>query len=152
MNAKEYLKQAFYLDKRINSKLEQVESLSALATKATTTLSDMPKDPNKGISRLGDTIAKIIDLQEEINKDIDKLVDLKAEIVGIIKRIDNKELQVILEKRYLCFETGEKIAVEMTYDIRHIHRLHNLGLKETSKLLKSCHEMSQNVTKKVWYY
>ena len=142
MNAKEYLKQAFYLDKRINSKLEQVESLNALATKATTTLSDMPKDPNKGTSRLGDTIAKIIDLQEEINKDIDKLVDLKAEIVGIIKRIDNKELQVILEKRYLCFETWEKIAVEMTYDIRHIHRLHNLGLKETSKLLKSCHEMS----------
>lgn len=142
MNAKEYLKQAFYLDKRINSKLEQVESLNALATKATTTLSDMPKEPNKGTSRLGDTIAKIIDLQEEINKDIDKLVDLKAEIVGIIKRIDNKELQVILEKRYLCFETWEKIAVEMTYDIRHIHRLHNLGLKETSKLLKSCHEMS----------
>ena len=142
MNAKEYLKQAFYLDKRINSKLEQVESLNALATKATTTLSDMPKDPNKGTSRLGDTIVKIIDLQEEINKDIDKLVDLKAEIVGIIKRIDNKELQVILEKRYLCFETWEKIAVEMTYDIRHIHRLHNLGLKETSKLLKSCHEMS----------
>ena len=142
MNAKEYLKQAFYLDKRINSKLEQVESLNALATKATTTLSDMPKDPNKGTSRLGDTIAKIIDLQEEINKDIDKLVDLKAEIVGIIKRIDNKELQVILEKRYLCFETWEKIAVEMTYDIRHIYRLHNLGLKETSKLLKACHEMS----------
>ena len=142
MNAKEYLKQAFYLDKRINSKLEQVESLNALATKATTTLSDMPKDPNKGTSRLGDTIAKIIDLQEEINKDIDKLVDLKAEIVGIIKRIDNKELQVILEKRYLCFETWEKIAVEMSYDIRHIHRLHNLGLKETSMLLKACHEMS----------
>lgn len=142
MNAKEYLKQAFYLDKRINSKLEQVESLNALATKATSTLSDMPKDPNRGTSRLGDTIAKIIDLQEEINKDIDKLVDLKAELVGTIKIIDNKELQLILEKRYLCFETWEKIAVEMSYDIRHIHRLHNLGLKETSKLLKSCHEMS----------
>ena len=48
MNAKEYLKQAFYLDKRINSKLEQVESLNALATKATSTLSDMPKSPNRG--------------------------------------------------------------------------------------------------------
>lgn len=142
MNAKEYLKQAFYLDKRINSKLEQVESLNALATKATSTLSDMPKDPNRGTSRLGDTIAKIIDLQEEINKDIDKLVDLKAEMVGTLKKIDNKELQLILEKRYLCFETWEKIAVEMSYDIRHIHRLHNLGLKETSRLLKICHEMS----------
>ena len=142
MNAKEYLKQAFYLDKRINSKLEQVESLNALATKATSTLSDMPKSPNRGSSKLEDTIVKIVDLQEEINRDIDKLVDLKAEMVGTIKQIQNKELQVILEKRYLCYETWEKIAVDMNYDIRHIHRLHNLGLKETSNLIKPCHEMS----------
>ncbi|WP_148465559.1 hypothetical protein [Peptoniphilus harei] len=142
MNAKEYLKQAFYLDKRINSKLEQVESLNALAKKATSTLSDMPKSPNRGSSKLEDTIVKIIDLQEEINRDIDKLVDLKAEMVGTIKQIQNKELQVILEKRYLCYETWEKIAVDMNYDIRHIHRLHNLGLKETSNLIKPCHEMS----------
>ena len=140
--AKEYLKQAFYLDKRINSKLEQVESLNALATKATSTLSDMPKSPNRGSSKLEDTIVKIVDLQEEINRDIDKLVDLKAEMVGTIKQIQNKELQVILEKRYLCYETWEKIAVDMNYDIRHIHRLHNLGLKETSNLIKPCHEMS----------
>ena len=142
MNAKEYLKQAFYLDKRINSKLEQVESLNALATKATSTLSDMPKSPSRGTSKLEDTIVKIVDLQEEINRDIDKLVDLKAEMVGTIKQIQNKELQVILEKRYLCYETWEKIAVDMNYDIRHIHRLHNLGLKETSNLIKPCHEMS----------
>ena len=95
MNAKEYLKQAFYLDKRINSKLEQVESLNALATKATSTLSDMPKSPSRGTSKLEDTIVKIVDLQEEINRDIDKLVDFKAEMVGTIKQIQNKELQVI---------------------------------------------------------
>ena len=129
MNAKEYLKQAFYLDKRINSKLEQVESLNALATKATSTLSDMPKSPNRGSSKLEDTIVKIIDLQEEINRDIDKLVDLKAEMVGTIKQIQDKELQVILEKRYLCFETWEKIAVEMNYSIQHIFRLHSKALK-----------------------
>ncbi|MDU6713247.1 MAG: hypothetical protein E6466_14055 [Staphylococcus aureus] len=105
MNAKEYLKQAFYLDKRINSKLEQVESLNVLATKATSTLSDMPKSPNRGSSKLEDTIVKIVDLQEGINRDIDKLVDLKAEMVGTIKQIQDKELQVILGKRYLCFET-----------------------------------------------
>ena len=84
MNAKEYLKQAFYLDKRINSKLEQVESLNALATKATSTLSYMPKSANRGTSKLEDTIIKIVELQEEINKDIDKLVDLKKEIANSI--------------------------------------------------------------------
>lgn len=129
MNTKEYLKQAFYLDKRINSKLEQVESLNALATKATSTLSDMPKSPNREISKLEDTIVKIIDLQEEINKDIDRLVDLKKEIIRKIKNIEDKELQVVLEKRYLCFESWEKIAVEMNYSIQHIFRLHSKALK-----------------------
>ena len=129
MNAKEYLKQAFYLDKRINSKLEQVESLNALATKATSTLSDMPKSSNRGTSKLEDTIVKIVDLQEEINRDIDKLVDLKKEIVRTIKKIEDKELQVVLEKRYLCFESWERIAVEMNYSIQHIFRLHSKALK-----------------------
>lgn len=142
MNTKEYLKQAFYLDKRINSKLEQVENLNTLATKANATLSDMPKSPNRGTSRLEETIVKIIDLQQEINKDIDKLVDLKAEIVRLIKKVENKELQAILEKRYLCFDSWEKIAVDMNYDIRHIHRLHNRGLKEISSLKLSGHKMS----------
>lgn len=64
-------------DKTINSKLGQVESINVPATKATSTLSDIPKSPNRGSSKLEDTIVKIIDLQGEINRDIDKLLDLK---------------------------------------------------------------------------
>ncbi len=126
---KRIFKTSFLFRLRINSKLEQVESLNALATKATSTLSDMPKSPNRGSSKLEDTIVKIIDLQEEINRDIDKLVDLKKEIVRTIKKIEDKELQVVLEKRYLCFESWEKIAVEMNYSIQHIFRLHSKALK-----------------------
>ena len=45
------------------------------------------------------------------------------------KKIEDKELQVVLEKRYLCFESWEKIAVEMNYSIQHIFRLHSKALK-----------------------
>ena len=38
MTAKEYLGQAYRLDQRINSKLEQVLSLRELTTKATATM------------------------------------------------------------------------------------------------------------------
>ena len=80
MNAKDYLNKAYRLDQRINSKLEQVESLNALATKATSTLSDMPRSPNRATSKMADAIDKIIDLQAEINKDIDMLIDLKLKL------------------------------------------------------------------------
>ncbi len=32
-------------------------------------------------------------------------------------------------KTYLCFESWEKIAVEMNYSIKHIFRLHSKALK-----------------------
>ncbi len=90
---KRIFKTSFLFGQENYSKLEQVESLNALATKATSTLSDMPKSPNRGSSKLEDTIVKIIDLQEEINRDIDKLVDLKKEIVRTIKRLKIKNFK-----------------------------------------------------------
>ena len=44
--AKKYLSQAFGLNQRIESKLGQIEELHDLATKATVTYSDMPRNPS----------------------------------------------------------------------------------------------------------
>ena len=74
MTAKEYLNQAFRIDQRINSKLEQIESLRTLLTKTSSTLSDMPKNPNKSHTRTEDLIIKIMMIEDEIKPDIDKLV------------------------------------------------------------------------------
>ena len=136
MNAKEYLSQARYLDLRINSKIQQVASLNELATRCTSTLSDMPRSPNRATSTMADAIVKIIDLENEINYDIDKLVDIKQSISTTIKAITNTEHQVILEKRYLCFITWEQIAVDMNYSIQHIFRLHGQALKEIDRIFK----------------
>lgn len=130
MTAKEYLSQAYRLDARINSKVAQVESLNGLATKCTSTLSGMPKNPSGPTSRMEDIIVKIIDLQEEINQDIDALVDLKKDIVRRIKAVDDTECQTLLEKRYLCFEQWEQIAVDLGYSIQHTFRLHDRALKK----------------------
>lgn len=129
MTAKEYLSQAYRLDKRIDSKIEQLKSLNLLATKCTSTLSDMPKSQSAGNSRLEDTVVKIVDLQEEINKDIDSLVDLKRDIVRTIKSVQNPEYQIILELRYLCFKTWEEIAVQMNCSIDNVFKIRKNALK-----------------------
>lgn len=132
MTAKEYLSQAYRIDQRINSKLEQIVSLRELATKATSTLSDTPPSGTRNVHSMEGVIVKMIDLEEEINKDIDTLVDLKREFVFIIKKISNPEYQTLLELRYLCFKTWEQIAVEMGYSLQHIFRIHDKALKEIS--------------------
>lgn len=132
MNTKEYLSQAYRLDQRINSKLEQVQSLNELATKVNTTLTGMPKNPNRATSTMADVVTKIIDLQQEINSDIDRLVDLKRELVTVIKSVENAECQTLLELRYLCFKTWEQIAVDMNYTVRNVHLLHKEALQSTA--------------------
>lgn len=136
MNAKEYLSQARYLDARINSKIKQVEQLNYLATSATSVLSGMPHNPNKATSKMADIVGKIVDLQAEINHDIDTLVDLKRDIGGLIKSLPNVEHQTLLEKRYLCFQSWEQIAVDLSFSMQHTFRMHDSALKEIDAMLK----------------
>lgn len=136
MTAKEYLGQAYRIDQRINSKIEQVSSLRVLATKATSTLSDTPPSGTRNVHRMEDIIVKIIDMENEINSDIDNLVDLKQEIIKTIKSVNNPEQQTLLELRYLCFRTWEEISVEMGYSIRHIYRLRDEALAKINNFLK----------------
>lgn len=136
MTAKEYLGQAYRIDQRINSKLEQIASLRELASKATNTLTDIPRSPSRNIHPMECIITKMIDLENEINCDIDTLVDLKREIVTIIKGIKNPEFQTLLELRYLCFKTLEQIAVDMGYELRYLHKLHGRALESCDEIYK----------------
>ncbi len=132
MSTKDYLSQAYRIDQRINSKLAQVMSLRDLLGKATGTLSGAPKAATPNPHTMEDTIAKMVDLENEINEDIDALVDLKAEIMRRIKRVENTEYQTILELRYLCFKRWEEIAVDMGYSLRRVYELHDCALEEIS--------------------
>ena len=115
---------------------EQVEVLNSLATKATMTVRGMPKKPNTAIDTMSAVIAKIVDLQTEINADIDRLVDLKRDIIKKIKCVENLDYRTLLEKRYLNFETWEQIAVDMGYSIRQVYRVKQNAILEISKQLK----------------
>ena len=129
MTNKEYLGQAYRIDQRINSKIEQVSSLRELATKATATISDMPGAATPNVHRMSDVVCKIVALEAEINADIDTLVDLKREIVSVIKAVENPEYQPLLELRYLCFRSWEEIAVAMRYHVRTIYRIHDQAVE-----------------------
>ncbi len=134
MTAKEYLSQAYRIDRRINSKIEQVQSLRDLAAKATATLSDMPRSASPNVHRMEDVITKMVDLESEINVDLTRLINLKHEIVTVVKCVESPELQTLLELRYLCFMTWEQIAVELHFDLRWVHRLHNRALNEVEAI------------------
>ena len=136
MTAKEYLSQARTLDMRIKSKLQQIESLNELATSCTIVYSDMPRNPNRGGSKIERAVLKIIKVEESLKHDVENLVELKKEIMATIRAVSDVELQTLLEKRYLCFLSWEKIAVEMHYSIQHILRMHDTALACVAAIMR----------------
>lgn len=136
MTAKEYLNQAYWLDRRINSKLEQISALRETATKATSVMNDTPVSHSRNVQSMQETIAKIVDMEHELDREIDALVDLKREITQIIKSVPSFEYKTILELRYLTFKSWSEIATLMNYDVRYVYKMHGRALKKIDELLE----------------
>ena len=134
-NAKEYLQKMRMYDARIESKLLEVQQLKAMITKITPTLKADVVSSSGSQDKLGDAVAKIVDLENEINRDIDIYVDLKREVKAKLERLENPNHYKVLEKRYVQYYTFERIATEMHYSYRNITKLHGRALQAFSKIL-----------------
>jgi len=135
MLAKDFLNQAFLIDQRIRSKSEQIRTLNEIATSCSATLTGMPRNPNRGGSRMADAVCKMIDLENEIARDMDRLIEVKREIVTVINAVDDVVLRTLLEKRYLCGATWEEISVDLCFNRRWTFRLHDKALEAVQKIL-----------------
>lgn len=132
----EYLRQVKKLDANINSKLEQVAHLKAMTLKITTTMKENAVSGSGNQDKIGDAIAKIVDLENEINSDIDSYVDKKREICSIIEAVSNPDQMAVLQKRYLHYEPWEQIALEMHCTYRNVCYIHGRALQAVEKLRK----------------
>ena len=128
MTSKEFLNQGFHIDRRINSRLDQIARLKELAIKTNVTLSDMPGDPNHDKSKLEDIIVKIVSLEHEVDEDIDRLVEISHDVMKAVNTVTEPEENLVLSRRYLNFWKWEDIAAEMDCTVRNVHIIHSKAL------------------------
>ena len=134
MTAKQYLQQSFKLNAKINANLLELERLRALSTcVASPDLSKDKVQTGSVTDRIGNTVAKIVDLEILIIDETDRLVDLKREIRERLEAIEDDDLRLVLQKRYVNFQKWEQIAVDMNYGYQWIHKLHKRALNLFSK-------------------
>ena len=136
MTAKEYLSQLRYVDGLINSKLEQITRLRELATKATSTLSDLPKSDSPDLQPMESIVVKLVDLQDDTNAEVDRLVDLKREAAEVIQAVRNPEYKALLEMRYFNFMPWSAIAGANNCDVRSAYRDHKRALRAVDSILQ----------------
>lgn len=140
MTAREYLSQAYRLDQRINSKLQQIDSLRSLTQKVTQSFDNEAVSRTRNLKSMEDAIIRLVEAENELNRQIDDLIETKLRIGRLIDEVHNENYKLILEKRYLCFMNWNQIAEEMQYSRRWVQQKHERALEVVEVLLKKREE------------
>lgn len=123
-----YLKRYINLDREIERKLEEVARLRSKLTRVTEVFTAEPRGGGSIYGKTEEILAKIVDLEKEIDADVDRLIEVRDSIKSIIEAVEDDRERLLLQYRYLDGRTFEEIAVQMHYSWRQIHRLHSQAL------------------------
>lgn len=129
MTNKEYLRQAYRLDQKINSDIEEVARLREMASSISSpVLGDKVQTSRNGDAPFVRSIEKILMLEEKIDREIDLLVDLKSQMRDVIAAVPDTDERMVLRYRYIHNLTWEQIGNELNADARTIRRWHGSAL------------------------
>ena len=135
MTAKEYLRQLHKADVIINQRIQEktylrarLSSIGSFDYSKERVQTSLPE--GAGYEK---QIAKIIELEKEIDRLIDEYIDLKHKIIGQIHELRNERHIEILYKRYVENKRLEVVAAEMGYTFQYVVLLHGYALKEFSE-------------------
>lgn len=130
MTAKEYLQQAYKLDRLIDSHLEEVRSLRDLATGLSSpALGEKVQTSVSGDASFVKTVESIIRMENRINEEIDQLVALKEQIHNTLMTVRDPRERMILRGRYIDGKTERHLATVLDLDERTIRRLQKHALE-----------------------
>ena len=139
MTAKEYLSQAYKLDRQADMIIQKADALrKSLYGREQIIENGTHNSSGDGIAK---AIAKVVDYERKADEVIDRLVDMRIEIENAIAEIPDPIQREVLERRYLLYqswdgffdkETGD--YVKGVYEImkcsrRQMFRCHDEGLK-----------------------
>lgn len=130
MNAREYLRQAYRLDQRISSDVQEVRRLRVMAESiGSPSFGERVQTSHNGDAPFIRSIERIMVMEAKIDQEIDMYVDLKEQIRGVIAKVENTDEQMVLRYRYLHNDTWEKIGEILKADSRTVRRWHDEALK-----------------------
>lgn len=136
MKAEQFFRQLIYIDRQIDSDLEELEKIKAMMTCIPSPKFE-PVINGKGghCSRVENIVQKFFDLQQRITDEIDDLVDKKREAMAILQRLENQQQRIILQDYYIGRKSLELIAAEMYLSYRRVQEIKREGLAEAQKIM-----------------
>ncbi|WP_418968465.1 sigma factor-like helix-turn-helix DNA-binding protein [Alloscardovia omnicolens] len=131
LSAKEYLRQAYRLDERIELEIEEIKALRELASSVSSICSDTGSiQTSKSIDApFTRTLHKVFELEEDLCKKLETLCHLRQEMTQAIKDLANPNEQIVLQLRYLSNLSWGEIAIRLHADRTTVYRWHGRALQ-----------------------
>lgn len=126
MTAKEFLRRARSVDRRVDEAIERVKRLRAkLEAGRMSSVTGMPRG---GAQDWTDTADRLIELERDVNRRIREMCRLKRLAQEAIDMVEEVNLREVLELYYIDGYSWEQVAQRMKYDRRWVTRLHGRAL------------------------
>ena len=126
MTAKEFLRRARTVDRRVDEAHERVERLRARLEAGR--MSQITGLPRGGGSDWTETADRLIELERRVNSRTRELVRWKLAAMDAIDMVEEANLREVLELYYIDGYTWEQVAQRMGVDLRWVYRLHGRAL------------------------
>lgn len=132
MTVKEYLQQAYRLDKRINSHIKELEDLKLMAAGISSPKISADKVQTSPTSDAPyvSALEKIWEMEEKINAEIDQYVDLKDQIHTMLKQVTDPDQLMVLRYRYIHNYSWEQIGDELLAGRRTLIRWRDAAIEQ----------------------
>lgn len=135
MTAKEYLEQVGNKEIYVRNLQKKIERLRKVLDSAGAVQYDTTK------VRATHTTDKINDLYEKMDEQqqlVDNLMidldEFKKKVSDEINQLDDERYKNILHQKYIEMKTWKEIAIDMSYNVRYLFRIHGAALNEFYKM------------------
>ena len=126
--------QLFAINKNIHHKKLCLDEMKALATKTTSTITDMPRPETPDPQRLENLMVKIADAENDIQADMKAMSNMKAELAGLIASLHDYMQMRVMSLRYLEFKPLETIAEELDISVRRVQQIRSEAMTKLENL------------------
>ena len=133
-STKGYLGQIERLDRMIQNKLSEIYQLKTMACNVTVANDRERIQMSADKDKLGTTVAKIVDLENETDRLVNELLEKKNHIIKQMENMENSTYYHILFGHYVSRKTLNQIAEEIPCSYRQITRAHGNALIEFEKM------------------
>lgn len=98
------------LNEEIDNEIERLDRMQMKATSVgSPVISDMPKSPSSVYDRMADTVARIVDLENEIRQLVYERDEERKAIEALVRNLGKAGERAIIRSRYLDLEDWEDV-------------------------------------------